>query len=153
MQCGQRASDACLLLGYGVNYIAQGKTLFRNGTIIDAHFHTFSFILHYIYCNFKCQEAHNHIQQTRERNSPINTLVRDLCTFSPANKKAAQEKGQSWTTPQKKTNKPIFFVHCISCSLLLLFLSISPSSQSPAWFQHTFGMGLSIRHYQKTTTT
>lgn len=144
MQCGQRASDPCLLFGYGVNYIAQGKTLSRNGTIIDAHIHTFAFILCcniYIYCNFKCQEAHNHIPQTRERHSPVNALVRDLCTFSPANKKAAQEKGQSWTTPQKNKKQTGFpcslYLPALSCSFFspyLLALNLRDGFNTPlAW--------------------
>lgn len=67
-------------------------------------------------------------------------------------KKLLKRKAKAEPRHQKTKNKPLFVVHCISCSLLLLFLSISPSPQSPGWFQHTSGMGLSIRHYQKTTT-
>lgn len=92
-----------------------------------------------IYCNFTCQEVHNHIPRTCERNSPVDALVRDLSTKT---KKLLKKRAKAEPHHKKPPNKPVFIGHCISCLLLLLFLTISPSSQSSAWFQHTSGMGV-----------
>ena len=55
-QYGQRASDACLLLGYGISYTVHGNSLFRNGTIIEAFSLVFrTFYVHiYIFSSILC---------------------------------------------------------------------------------------------------